>query len=68
VFVTRDSMVIRKELESVSTASGGEVGDLLFGRIGNLDQRYFEYRLIENSLRDCVHLDRYEKDKKMRLG
>jgi hypothetical protein len=63
VFATRDSIVIRKELDEVSNKSGSSLRDLLFGRICDLDERHVKCRLIEDGLSDCVHLDRSDKEK-----
>jgi hypothetical protein len=63
VFATRDSIVIRKELDEVSNKSGNSLRDLLFGRICDLDERHVKCRLIEDGLSDCVHLVRLDKEK-----
>jgi hypothetical protein len=38
VFATRDSIVIRKELDEISNSLGGCSMDVLFGRICDLDK------------------------------
>jgi hypothetical protein len=63
VFATRDSIVIRKELDEVRNKSGSSWRDLLFGGICDLDERHVKRRLIEDGLSDCVHLDRLNVEK-----